>query len=438
MDPSPITVLSPPPAGSYASFEAFHESIQGHAKAARYATTIVSSSKRKGRTLKILICKKSGYYRSEVNEPCRVRQRLTRKTNSPFRFKARDRTDNTWGICFLQAEDGSISSESISHDHKHSDPSSFPEHPRLDQEEMALVRNDFSMCILASRTVATLKNRELAPEVNYRDIHNINAQISRSSQHGPSTPQAFINCLTEQRHFNYLFVADTRSTELVNESPDILLMDCTYKTIKLGMPLLDILGLDNLNSSFTIGFCFLDRENEQDYDKAVTHLQFLYQHSRRPSVIATDRKLALMNAIDRHFPYSETSRIIYFWHICKSLMVNCKARFETEERWKEFERFFSDVVHSMTPEEYLDRVEEFKTEINYNKGELHELPLANSPGDLYRHVTKPLEQDAVRYALRQWLETRHMIIVHAWNNQFFNRNTTTTSRLECEHDVPKR
>ena len=171
---------------------------------------------------------------------------------------------------------------------------------------------------------------------------------------------------------------------------------------------------------------------------AVTHLQSLYQHNRRPSVIGTDCELALMNAIDRHFLQSETSRFICFWHICKNLMVNCKARFETEERWKEFERFFSDVVHSMTPEEYLDRVEKFKAEFNYNEGELHELPPANSPVDLARHTTKTLEQDAVRYVLRQWLEPRHMNIVHAWTNRFFNQNTMTTSRLEGAHAMLKR
>ena len=125
---------------------------------------------------------------------------------------------------------------------------------------MALVRNNFSMYIPASRTVATLKNRELAPEINHRDIYNINAQISCSSQHGLSIPLAFINYLTEQRangsvifeysqdalgHLNYLFVADTRSIELLNESPDILLMDCTYKTNKFGIPLLDILFKNN-------------------------------------------------------------------------------------------------------------------------------------------------------------------------------------------------
>ncbi|KAI0992132.1 hypothetical protein K3495_g16054 [Podosphaera aphanis] len=150
------------------------------------------------------------------------------------------------------------------------------------------------MCIPVSRTVATFKNREHAPEVDHRDIYNINAQIYRSSQHGLSTLQAFIDYLTQQRangsvffeysqddlgHLIYLFVADTRSIELLNESPDILLTDCTYKKSKFGMPLLDILGVDNLNSPFTIGYCFLDRENEQNYDKAVTHLKSLYQHN---------------------------------------------------------------------------------------------------------------------------------------------------------------
>ena len=68
------------------------------------------------------------------------------------------------------------------------------------------------------------------------------------------------------------------------------------------MPLLDILGVDSLNSSFTVGYCFLDRENEQNYDMAVTHLQSLYQHNRRLSVIDIGCELTLMNAIDRHFP----------------------------------------------------------------------------------------------------------------------------------------
>ncbi|KAI1000012.1 hypothetical protein K3495_g8183 [Podosphaera aphanis] len=268
MVPSPITALSAPPAGSYASFEALHEAGQGHAKAAGYAITIASSSKRRGRTMKILICEKGGCYHSEVDEPCRKRQRLTRKTNCPFRFKARERTDGTWDICFLQAEDGSIDTESISHNHEPADPSSFPEHRCLNEDEMALVRDNFSTCIPASRTVATLKNREHVPEVNHRDIHNFNAQIYRSSQHGLLTPQAFINYLTQQRangsvffeysqdglgHIKYLIVADTRSIELLNESPDIP-MDCTYKTSKFGMPLLDIFGVDNLNSLFTIGF----------------------------------------------------------------------------------------------------------------------------------------------------------------------------------------
>ncbi|KAI0998608.1 hypothetical protein K3495_g9588 [Podosphaera aphanis] len=266
----------------------------------------------------------------------------------PFRFKARERTDVTWDINFLEAEDGSIDTESISHKHEPADPSSFPEHRRLNEDDMALVRNNFSMCIPVSRTVATFKNREHAPEVDHRDIYNINAQIYRSSQHGLSTPQAFINYLTQQRangsvfeysqdafdHLNYFFVADTRSIELLNESPDALLMDCTYKTNKFGMPPLDILGVDNLNSSFTIGYCYPDWENEQNYDKAVTHLESLYQHNRRPSVVGTHCELALMSANDRYFPHSETSRIICFWHICKKLMVDCIARFETEERWK--------------------------------------------------------------------------------------------------------
>jgi hypothetical protein len=55
-----------------------------------------------------------------------------------------------------------------------------------------------------------------------------------------------------------LFVADTRSVEYLNKHPDVLLLDCTYKTNKFNMPLLDILSVNHHSNLFTITLCFLD------------------------------------------------------------------------------------------------------------------------------------------------------------------------------------
>jgi hypothetical protein len=55
--------------------------------------------------------------------------------------------------------------------------------------------------------------------------------------------------------------------------PDILLLDCTYKTNKYGMPLLDMIGVDACQKSFCIAFAFLSGESEDDYGWALDRLQ---------------------------------------------------------------------------------------------------------------------------------------------------------------------
>jgi hypothetical protein len=75
-----------------------------------------------------------------------------------------------------------------------------------------------------------------------------------------------------------LFVADIRSVSYLNQRSNILLLDCTYKTNKFDMLFLNILGVDNMGYSFSVGFCFLDQEVEENYDKAIRHLRSLFNH----------------------------------------------------------------------------------------------------------------------------------------------------------------
>jgi hypothetical protein len=66
-----------------------------------------------------------------------------------------------------------------------------------------------------------------------------------------------------------LFVADARLVEYLNKHFNILLLDCTYKTNKFDMLLLNILGVDYHGNSFIIALCFLDQEITKNYTEAV-------------------------------------------------------------------------------------------------------------------------------------------------------------------------
>jgi hypothetical protein len=66
-----------------------------------------------------------------------------------------------------------------------------------------------------------------------------------------------------------LFVVDVRSVEYLNKYLDVLLLDCTYKTNKFDMLLLNILGVDYHGNLFTIALCFLDQEIIKNYTEAI-------------------------------------------------------------------------------------------------------------------------------------------------------------------------
>ena len=93
-------------------------------------------------------------------------------------------------------------------------------------------------------------------------------------------------------------------------NPDVLLLDCTYKTNKYDMPLLDMVGVDSCQRSFCIAFAFLSGESEDDYTWALQHLRSLYQRDL-PSAILTDRCIAAMNAAAIWF--SSAKALLCLW-----------------------------------------------------------------------------------------------------------------------------
>ena len=242
----------------------------------------------------------------------------------------------------------------------------------------------------------------------------------------------------EDGHISILFLADMRSVEYLNQHPDILLLDCTYKTNKFDMPLVDVLGVDNMGRSFSVAFAFLDSEIEETYLAVVRKISSLYKEGVFPSIIGTDCKLALMNALDVTFPAIRTKRFLCFWHICKNVLVNCKGNFPTMERWEQFQKGFAAVAYATSDWQYIDMLEEFQDEFNWNNGELWSVDSANaSPDELKVAANKNLEREAIAYVTGQWFNPYHKYFVRAWVDQHFNGGLGSTSRLEGAHYVLK-
>ena len=62
-----------------------------------------------------------------------------------------------------------------------------------------------------------------------------------------------------------LFLCRVESARLLKDNPELLILDSTYKTNRFGLPLLNIIGVDYMQKTFFVGFCFLSEETESAY-----------------------------------------------------------------------------------------------------------------------------------------------------------------------------
>ena len=106
----------------------------------------------------------------------------------------------------------------------------------------------------------------------------------------------------------------------------------------------------SFNRHFSVGFCFLKEEKQNDYTWALSRLATIWATETRLAVFVTDRELALMAAIDKVFPSS--SHLLRIWRINRKILSECKRKFETSEEWTVFLQQWCILVAANTEVEY--------------------------------------------------------------------------------------
>lgn len=178
-------------------------------------------------------------------------------------------------------------------------------------------------------------------------------------------------------------------------------MDCTYKTNKYQFPLLEIVGITSTNKTFNVAFCYMSKEKEDNYTWALTTLKTFLDDQYIPSVIVTDRELALMNSISNVFP--STRHVLCSWHINKQVATHCKKLFEKRERWNAFYSDWLSVVNSEIEDQYLNNLKVLES----------------------KYSSFPV---AINYLKTTWLNQYKDRFVAAWVDNCMHLGTTTSNR----------
>ncbi|EGU84478.1 hypothetical protein FOXB_05007, partial [Fusarium oxysporum f. sp. conglutinans Fo5176] len=406
-----------PPEGTYSSREQVREAINDWARPRGYAFSISKSrTYANGKRECVFSCDRGAGRTPSLSGS---RETSTRRTGCLFSVLAKE--DRITGNWLLKHRQGT---QFHTHNHEPSlDPTAHPSHRQLSREDQLKVQNLSNAGIVPKKIRSYL--REHSDTIaTQQDIYNCISESKRALAKGQSTIHALADelnkegfwshiCLDDKGVVTAVIFAHPDSLSYVKSYPEVLIMDCTYKTNKYKMPLLDIVGIDACQKTFCVAFAFLSGEEEADFNWALTRLRSLFEEHGigLPSVILTDRQLALMNAISSLTCFPEATLLLCIWHINKAVLSNCmpafaKGRDHTEgiEEWKEFYRLWQEIAYSKTKEAYNERLQKFRE--RYEADHLIE----------------------VGYIITIWLEPHKEKFVRAWTDQWLHFEQLTSLR----------
>ena len=164
------------------------------------------------------------------------------------------------------------------------------------------------------------------------DIRNVR-KLQRAKYLGSRSPvEALLDDLStaewvfdvkkdSDNRIQYLFFAHQKQVEYLRVNPDVILMDCTYRTNKYKFPLFHLLGCNSLGKFFSAGFCFLRTETQEDYHWALSTF-FNLTGIPPPHVFISDQEDALKNAALAVLP--SVPQLLCIWHINMNVLTKAQ------------------------------------------------------------------------------------------------------------------
>jgi hypothetical protein len=184
------------------------------------------------------------------------------------------------------------------------------------------------------------------------------------------------------------------------------------------MPLIDIIGITNINTNFFIAFAFVQNEDEEAYTWVLNYLKTLYSTHELPLpiVVGTDRELALINSLETVF--STTKHMLCSWHVEKAIVAFCRPYFRgrDEDDWLAFINEWRAIFYVKTENDYQSLLVLF----------------------VDKWATDATAKDCVAYIQNTWLYEWADALLPCFTNKFLHFGVTTTSRAEGAHALIKK
>jgi hypothetical protein len=238
---------------------------------------------------------------------------------------------------------------------------------------------------------------------------------------------------TENNVVTAVFCTHKSALELLRRYHYVLFMDCTYKTNRYGMPLMDIVGVTPINKTFFVGFGFVKDETESSYTFLLKTLQDIYRQLSLPDprTFLIDKDQALINNIKIVFP--RTDFMLCLWHVNKNILAKSRSFFR---------RDILAQGHDDQGSGFLESVKKMEQAFMGRWWAVVGAPtipeMVQAWSGFYEEYNSPYNE-LVSYISNEWMDedTRKRILrIHT--NSYLHLGNQATSRVEGAHWCLKR
>lgn len=285
-----------------------------------------------------LKCKKGGAYKNvrNLSEDDRKSYRNTCRIQCPFYIRIGTKKDK--GLTYLSH----VSNDEKYHNHEINDENllstSAGRKSLLDLNDMEELQRGIEQKLPSKMIQKILSSESDHNKLTIHDINNLKyTMIDRVDINGADGGTDFMNyieshgfivehyCNPTSGDIKGIFFTSPSLLDRARRFPEVVLIDATYNTNDIKLPLICAFGVSNLGKetlkTFPIAFSWVSSEKEKLYEWFVKTFKDVVGRCLDNTIFVTDKCIALINQLDEQFP--ENKKLLCTWHMIQNM--NTKA-----------------------------------------------------------------------------------------------------------------
>ncbi|XP_050876919.1 protein FAR1-RELATED SEQUENCE 5-like [Lathyrus oleraceus] len=158
--------------------------------------------------------------------------------------------------------------------------------------------------------VTTLKDKDLENLISVTQVYKARTTYNVNKRNTLTEMQMLLSLIHKEKYTCWtrnredsnivagIFWTHSDSVNLLNIFHLVLIFDCTYKTNRYQLPLLEIVGVTSTKLTFSVDFAYFEHERVEKLKKLFSFKNLLQM------VVVTDQELALMDAMENNIVYA--------------------------------------------------------------------------------------------------------------------------------------